>query len=69
MMIETRSNLCNKPRRLFVPVSEFSFAAFPVGISRIFPRCAGPVTLQVTSSRRTGTTLTKQHALARTMGI
>jgi hypothetical protein len=65
MRIEVQSKHRTRARRLFVPVGEFSFAAFPVGPSRIIPRGAGPVALQATSSRRSGTTLTKPWALAR----
>jgi hypothetical protein len=69
MQIELQSRHRNRARRLFVPVSESSSAASPVVISRLFPRCAGAVALQVTSSRRTGTTLTRSQALARLRGV
>jgi len=65
MTIEVQSKLGNRARRLFVPVGEFNSVAFPVGINRVFPRCAGPVAPQVTSSRLTGATPT----LAQEAGI
>jgi hypothetical protein len=68
MRIELQSKFRSRVRRLFLPASQFNVAAFLVGISRLFPRCAGVVALQLTSTRRTGTTPTKQQTLARLTG-
>jgi hypothetical protein len=69
MGIEVQTRIRNGARRLFVPVSDFRFAAFPVGTNRILPCCGGPVAPQVTPNRQTGTTLAQQHALMQTRGI
>ena len=69
MKLAIESKLRSEAYRLFVPVTRFSFANFPIEITRILPRCAGPVALQVTSSRRTGTTPTQRQALLQPQGI
>jgi hypothetical protein len=62
MRIAIQSKLRGKARRLFVPVSEFSFASFPIEVTRISARCAGRVASPVSLSRRTGATPTMQKA-------
>lgn len=69
MRIEVQSKHRNRARRPLVPVTEYGFAALPVGTNRILRRCGGPVAPQVTPNRQTGTALAKQHVIAQTTWI
>ena len=61
--------LRGKARRLFVPLSEFSFASFPIEVTRVFALCAGAATSQVTLSSANRHNPPKQEALSRPTGI
>jgi len=69
MRLAIKSKLRGKARRLFVPLNEFSFASFPIEVTRISARCAGRIASQVSVSRRTGTTPTNRQTLSSSMGI
>ena len=69
MKLAIKSKTRIEARRQSVPVRQFCLGSFPIEIIHLLPRCAGPAALQVTSSQRTGTTLTKQQALSQQTGI